>query len=171
MCSFQQWWVVIWWVACAVQRGKWKRLWPYNSTKPFQSPDSYTTVRSFFYVHNICECDKHNILNLILVHLHLKHTVSATQQSIRDFFGQTGFQTDIKVIFLFVYYFSGLSATCKIFIFCHCFLRFLTQCFPANSILLLEKLTSSQLVKKLPAFHATRRFFTAFTSARHLSLY
>ena len=33
-----------------------------------------------------------------------------------------------------------------------------------------EKLTGSQLVKKFPAFYGTRRFITAFTSARHLSL-
>ena len=35
---------------------------------------------------------------------------------------------------------------------------------------LLEKLTGFQLVKKFPAFHGTRKFITAFTSARHLSL-
>jgi hypothetical protein len=35
---------------------------------------------------------------------------------------------------------------------------------------LLEKLTVSQLVKKFPAFYRTRRFITAFTRARHLSL-
>ena len=35
---------------------------------------------------------------------------------------------------------------------------------------LLEKLTGLQLVKKLPAFHETRRFITALTSVRHLSL-
>ena len=35
---------------------------------------------------------------------------------------------------------------------------------------LLEKLTGLQLVKKFPAFHGTRRFITAFTSVRHLSL-
>ena len=35
---------------------------------------------------------------------------------------------------------------------------------------LLEKLTGSQLVKKLLPFHGTRRFITAFTSVRHLSL-
>jgi hypothetical protein len=35
---------------------------------------------------------------------------------------------------------------------------------------LLEKLTSLQLVKKFPAFYGTRRFITALTSARHLSL-
>jgi hypothetical protein len=35
---------------------------------------------------------------------------------------------------------------------------------------LLEKLTGLQPVKKFPAFYGTRRFITAFTSARHLSL-
>ena len=35
---------------------------------------------------------------------------------------------------------------------------------------LLEKLTGWQLVKKFPAFHGTRRFITALTSVRHLSL-
>jgi hypothetical protein len=35
---------------------------------------------------------------------------------------------------------------------------------------LLEKLTGSRLVKKFYAFYGSRRFFTAFTSARHLSL-
>jgi hypothetical protein len=38
------------------------------------------------------------------------------------------------------------------------------------SRVLLEKLTGSQLVKKFPAFYRTRRFITAFTSARHLTL-
>jgi hypothetical protein len=33
-----------------------------------------------------------------------------------------------------------------------------------------EKLTGSQLVKKLPAFYGTRTFITAVISARHLSL-
>ena len=35
---------------------------------------------------------------------------------------------------------------------------------------LLEKLTGSHLVKKFPAFYATRRLITVFKSARHLSL-
>ena len=35
---------------------------------------------------------------------------------------------------------------------------------------LLEKLTGLQLVKKFPAFHGPRRFITALTSVRHLSL-
>ena len=34
----------------------------------------------------------------------------------------------------------------------------------------LEKLTSSQLVKKFPAFYGTRMFITALKRARHLSL-
>ena len=37
-------------------------------------------------------------------------------------------------------------------------------------IVLLEKLTGLQLVKKFPTFHGTRRFITALTSVRHLSL-
>ena len=35
---------------------------------------------------------------------------------------------------------------------------------------ILEQLTGLQLVKKFPAFHGTRRFITALTSVRHLSL-
>ena len=35
---------------------------------------------------------------------------------------------------------------------------------------LFEKLTGLQLVKKFPEFHGTRRFITALTSVRHLSL-
>ena len=35
---------------------------------------------------------------------------------------------------------------------------------------LLEKLTGLQLVKKFPAFHGTRRFITALTSVRQISL-
>jgi len=38
------------------------------------------------------------------------------------------------------------------------------------STVLLEKLTGFQLVKKFPVFYGNRRFITAFTSARHLSL-
>ena len=42
----------------------------------------------------------------------------------------------------------------------------LTPC----SRVLLEKLTGSQLFKKFPTLYATRRFITALTTARHLSL-
>ena len=36
--------------------------------------------------------------------------------------------------------------------------------------ILLEQLTGLHLVKKFPAFHGTRRFITALTSVRHLSI-
>jgi len=38
------------------------------------------------------------------------------------------------------------------------------------SRVLLEKLIGFQLVKKFPTFYGTRRFITAFTSARQLSI-
>ena len=46
------------------------------------------------------------------------------------------------------------------------FTYFLT---PWNRVLL-EKLTSSQLVKKFPAFYGTQRFITTFSNAHYLSL-
>ena len=42
--------------------------------------------------------------------------------------------------------------------------------FLPRSTALPEKLTGFQLVKEFPAFHGTRRFITALTSVRHLSL-
>ena len=39
-----------------------------------------------------------------------------------------------------------------------------------HGVVLLEKVTGSQLVKKFPTFYGTRRFNTAFIRARHLSL-
>ena len=45
-----------------------------------------------------------------------------------------------------------------------------TYLLTAWSRALLEKLTGLQLVKKFPAFYGTRRFITALTSVRHLSL-
>jgi hypothetical protein len=44
----------------------------------------------------------------------------------------------------------------------------LTHSLTPWSRVLYEKLTALQLVKKLPAFYGTRRFITAFTSARQL---
>ena len=46
----------------------------------------------------------------------------------------------------------------------------LTYLLTSYSRVLLENLTSLQLVKNFPAFYGTRRFITAVTSARHLSL-
>ena len=47
--------------------------------------------------------------------------------------------------------------------------RFMSTSIPRSTVLI-EKRTGSQLVKKFPAFYGTRRFITAFTSARYLSL-
>ena len=46
----------------------------------------------------------------------------------------------------------------------------LTYLLPPWCRVLLEKLAGLQLVKKFPAFHGTRRFITALTSVRHLSI-
>ena len=48
-------------------------------------------------------------------------------------------------------------------------LLFLTHSLTRWCIVLFEKLTALQLVKKFPAIHGTRRFITALTSVRHLS--
>ena len=50
------------------------------------------------------------------------------------------------------------------------FVYLLTYLLTPWSRVLLLKLTNLQLVKKFPAFHRTRRFITALTSVRHLSL-
>jgi len=42
--------------------------------------------------------------------------------------------------------------------------------YPLHGAVLLEQLTGLQPVKKFPAFHGTRRFITAFTTASHLPL-
>jgi len=46
----------------------------------------------------------------------------------------------------------------------------LTYSFTPWTRVLLEKLRGFQLVKKFPAFYGTRKFITANTSVRHLSL-
>ena len=52
----------------------------------------------------------------------------------------------------------------------HYFITKFTHLLTPWSRVLLEKLTSSQLDKKFPAFYETPRFITALTSAHHLSL-
>ena len=52
----------------------------------------------------------------------------------------------------------------------HSLTHSLTQSLTPWSRVLLEKLTSLQLVKKFPAFYGTWRYITALTSACHLSL-
>ena len=51
-----------------------------------------------------------------------------------------------------------------------CFLVFTYLLAPWSRVIF-EKLTGLKLVKKIPAFYETRRFITAFTSARHLPLF
>ena len=46
----------------------------------------------------------------------------------------------------------------------------LTYLLTLRNRVILEKLTGFQLVKRFPAFYRTRKFMTAFTSTRHLSL-
>ena len=46
----------------------------------------------------------------------------------------------------------------------------LTSLLTPRCRVVLQKLAGLQLVKKFPAFHGTRRFITALTSVRHLSL-
>ena len=60
---------------------------------------------------------------------------------------------------------------CNLLVPQHILLTYLlTHSLTAWCRVLLEKLTGLQLVKKLPALHGTRRFITALTSVRHLSL-
>ena len=65
---------------------------------------------------------------------------------------------------------GGINKGC---VFCYSFrvvsyVQYSNQLTPWCRVL--EKLTGLQLVKKFPAFHGTRRFITALTSVRHLSL-
>jgi hypothetical protein len=51
------------------------------------------------------------------------------------------------------------------------YLYLLTYYLTPLSRALLEKLTGLHLVKIFPSFYGTRRFITAFTSAKYLSLF
>ena len=65
---------------------------------------------------------------------------------------------------------QSVTGTC----FCpsnYCFPYLLTYLLTPWSRVLLEKLTVCQLVKNFPAFYGTRRYITAFTSARHMFLF
>ena len=57
-----------------------------------------------------------------------------------------------------------------IFIFIFLLSHLLTYLLTSWCRILLGKLTGLQLVKKFPAFHGTRKFITALTNVRHLSL-
>ena len=53
---------------------------------------------------------------------------------------------------------------------CFIILYLLTFLLTAWCSVILQKLTGLQLLKKFPTFHGTRRFITAHSSVRHLSL-
>ena len=55
-------------------------------------------------------------------------------------------------------------------LYCRYCLHLITYLLTPWSRVLLEQLTSSQLVKKFPVFYGTQRFITSFTSAHLLSL-
>ena len=80
----------------------------------------------------------------------------------------------MKVTYLFTYLFTYLRTYLLTYLFTYlftCLLTYLiTYLFTPWCRVLLEKLTGLQLVKKFAVFHGTRRFITAPTSFRHLSL-
>ena len=59
---------------------------------------------------------------------------------------------------------------CTYYVLSHLILLVYTYLLTPWCRVLLEKLTGLQLVKKFPAFHGTRRFITALTRFRHISL-
>ena len=67
-------------------------------------------------------------------------------------------------------YFTSLLLVCSVRNATERYVLSLTYLLTPWCRVLLEKLTGLQLVKKFPAFHGTRRFITALTSVRHLSL-
>ena len=76
--------------------------------------------------------------------------------SVSDF----SFKEELREMWSKIY--GGCHAKYRIFL--------LTYLLTPPCRVLLEKLTGFQLVKKFPTFHGTRRFITALTSVRHLSL-
>jgi len=71
---------------------------------------------------------------------------------------------------LFIHLLSYLLTYLLIYLFTYLLTHSLTHSLTPWSRVLLEKLTDFQPVKKFLSFYGTRRFITAFTSARHLSL-
>ena len=67
-----------------------------------------------------------------------------------------------------VYSFCPRNLHCSVCLKCR--LSLLTYLLTPWCRVFLEKLSGLQLVKKFPAFHGTRRFITALTSVRRLSL-
>ena len=83
------------------------------------------------------------------------------------------YDVTIKLIFVITYTVSPRNSGCYERRLYECLTEIHTiltnQLIPWSRVLL-EKLTGSQLVEKLPAFYGTRRIITAITYVRHLSL-
>ena len=109
-----------------------------------------------------------NVVLLITTSKDFKLSVSWLRNLLR-----TPVNSFLKAVLLSLFRFktpcklSWLKLT-DLFTYLHIYL--LTYLLTQWSRVLLEKLTGFQLVKKFPAVYGTRRFITAFTSARHLSL-
>ena len=76
---------------------------------------------------------------------------------------------NIQIQYLFIQKFYYLKYI-LIIILTYLLTNLLTYLLTPWCRVLLGKLTGLQLVKKFPAFYGTRRFITALTSVRHLSL-
>ena len=74
-----------------------------------------------------------------------------------------------KCVVIFVR--SSFLLECDTELLTYLLIYLLTYLLTPCSRVLLQKLTGFQLVKKFPAFYGTRRFITAFTSVRYLSLF
>ena len=80
---------------------------------------------------------------------------------------------ELSCLYCYSYLVCIVVILCVFVVQCvHCcfYFRCRTYLLTPWSRVLLEKLASLQLFKKFPAFYGTRRFLTALTSARHLSL-
>jgi hypothetical protein len=81
--------------------------------------DDYKTVKSFFYVHRIGKHDKQKILNLELVLLYLKHTISHTKVFNHRFLRKKKLMCLQVLMLLYLFRIClHLWQKCKIFIFC-----------------------------------------------------
>ena len=102
---------------------------------------------SFTLIESVCCLSLSLSLSLSLTHTHT-HTHTHTQVSNNEVWQEIHGMLSLlaNVAYLLTYL---LTPRCRV---------------------LLEKLTDLQLVKKFPAFYGTRRFITALTSVRHLSL-
>jgi len=96
------------------------------------------------------------------VHLHSKAHNPTFSSTSAIFNRQTDRQTDL-LTYLLTYVLTYLLT----YLLTHLLTHSINQSITPWSRFLLEKLTGFQLVKELTAFYETRRFITAFTSARN----